>query len=268
MIRVLPLAVLLFLTGCGGSSGESSSSSNQNACGLIGLNTKIINGATCDDPRRSAVVRFVTLDSNGEVSGFCSGTLITPSVVLTATHCFLGEIAGIIVVAGEPGRSETVAGRSYSVSPGFSLGGAPGDERLFNDAAIIRLSRSLSSPVMPILLSRAPQVGEPGYVYGFGVTQVGGNQPSVDELKAGSMIVRSVTPNHLFVRFDGGVNVCNGDSGGPLVVQVNGQPAQSGITSQGNRVGCQKGDVTTFTNLQSPTVLDWLTKEVPDLGVR
>ena len=132
------------------------------------------------------------------------------------------------------------------------------------------LDRAIPSPVMPILLSRSAQVGENGFVFGFGNTEQGPNiQLSLDALQGGTTTIRELTSNHLFVLFDGsGVNVCNGDSGGPLVVEVNGQPAIAGIISQGNVPGCLPGDVTTFTNLQSDSVLPWLATVAGDALIR
>ncbi|NLF25304.1 MAG: trypsin-like serine protease, partial [Deltaproteobacteria bacterium] len=116
--------------------------------------------------------------------------------------------------------------------------------------------------------SRTVQVGEPGFVYGYGVRKPG-EDADFFTLEAGTMTVKNVTPNHIFVEFSGsGVNVCNGDSGGPLIVEVDGQPATAGVVSQGTTEQCTAGDVTTFTNLQSPNVLQWLVNMVPNAYAR
>ena len=82
------------------------------------------------------------------------------------------------------------------------------------------------------------------------------------------MLIQNVTPNHIFVSYDGsGTNVCNGDSGGPMVIPVGGVPTIIGVVSQGTTIGCTAGDITTFTNLQDPAVLNWLVETVPDVAV-
>ena len=267
MKRIITVVLALTLTACGGGGGgggDDTSAASARACSLIGLAEKVIGGETCDNPINSSVVRVVRIDSSGNILGLCSGTLITPTKVLTATHCF-GTRGAYAVVAGDQNRSEVAGIKDVSYAPGYSLS----DGRIFNDATVAILDRPISSPVMPILLSRSVTVGEPGYVYGYGITEVNGSEASLLELKGGAMTVQNVTPNHIFVEFNGGgVNVCFGDSGGPMVINVNGLPAVAGVVSEGSVEGCAAGDVTTYTNLQSESVLPWLAKAASDAAIR
>lgn len=274
-LHIALLAVPFLILGCsGGGGGETGNDAN--ACNIIGLqakNAKIINGTTCADPIGSSVVRLVSVNPDGSnLSTFCTGTLIESATVLTAAHCFqafasTGKVFG--VVAGESGNLVGAYIAGGAVAPGYRFD--PAVDRLFNDVGVVKLDRALSSPVMPILISRAPAEGEPGYVFGFGRTVEGDATDPVSglTLQGGTMTVREVTPNHLFVIFEGdGVNVCNGDSGGPLVVEVNGQPAVAGVVSEGSIPGCVPGDVTTFSNLQSESVLPWLAEQAPSAVIR
>lgn len=266
------VALTVLATACGGDDddnnsgggGDNGGSRDVAACNLIGLQTKVIGGTTCTNTLQSSVVRLASVNAAGELTSiFCTGTMIAPATVLTATHCLEAVAKGSVVIAGDPGNVRAAAPVRISMAPGYSIS----NNRLFNDAALVFLDRDLGVPVMPVLLSRAAEKEETGYVYGYGRTVIGnGENPEQGiELQGGEMTVGDVTENHIFVAFNGGVNVCNGDSGGPLIISVNGQPAVAGVVSQGSEAGCDIGDVTTFTNLQSSTVLDWLTTNAPNI---
>ncbi|MFN4896083.1 MAG: S1 family peptidase [Pseudomonadota bacterium] len=266
-MRKLAASLLIStIVACGGGGGETGNDSA--ACNIIGLNAKVINGTTCQESLNSSVVRLAQFGSAGDFQGvFCTGVMIAPRTVLTAAHCAGAFGSGTVAaIAGDPGNVRTSRASTFSIAPGFRRG----EDRLFDDVMIVRLVEDLSIPVMPVLLSRSVDVGEPGYVFGYGTTVVGsGADPEQGlELQGGTMTVREVTSNHIFVLFDGNVNVCNGDSGGPLIVSANGQPAVAGIVSQGSKPGCAEGDVTTFTNLQSSSVLPWLAREAPNAAIR
>ncbi len=284
--KILSIAALgiLSLSGCGGGgsddSGDGSSGDTARACSVIGLNSKVINGVSCADVARASVVRIVAvLNVNGtqDILPICSGTLITPDAVLSATHCFLNQsisgfqVLGYGILTGEFGSASFVGGRGLSFAPEYRREEAV--RRTFNDAAVLFLSSPVSLPIVPVLLSREVAVNEPGFVYGYGNREVNTEPNSsagdFSSLEAGAMTVRAVTPDHIFVSFGGDdVNVCNGDSGGPIIVEVGGQPAVAGIVSEGSEPGCASGNVTTFTNLQQSKVLRWLADTAPNALVR
>ena len=287
MRKVLFLFGLLALCSCGGGSGSGGgggTSLSNNSCGSIGLNTKIINGTTCSGLGRSPVVRLFSIFADGSAAN-CTGAVITPTVILTATHCLVPAdasvpVAQIIVAAGEKGSATVVEATQYLIHSGFRVEQTGDELNMFNDIALVYVGNPLPVPTLPILVSTTPRAGEVVDIFGYGQSKVGFLPPpatteefvnSTIELRSGEMEISSVTNNHLRAIFQkDGSMVCHGDSGGPLIFEVNGQPAIVGVTSQlvlSSRLDCGVGAIAQWTRLQSSEVLDVLLAAVPDASI-
>lgn len=253
-------ALLAGFAGCGDSddnapaSGGGAALSND-ACSAIGV--KIFDGTECS-ARGSAVVAIEISYTNGDVA-LCSGTLIGANSVLSAGHCFRNGpgVASATVRSG----NTSVPVQQIIVHPGYRID--EGLTAIFNDVAIAKLAAPVPVQTLPLLVSTAPAVGDVIDIFGYGLTE----SHDSGALRSGQMRLDGVTENHLFATFGAdGSNTCAGDSGGPAIQSVNGSPGVIGVTSSGNAAAaCAEGDVSLFTNVQSPQVLQFIRSVVSDV---
>jgi secreted trypsin-like serine protease len=263
-LKTIILGTLVFLlTACGGGGGGGHDST-PGPCEAIGLQTRIINGTTCSETN-SPVVRISLQNLDGTYA-YCSGSLITASAVLTAGHCFrettaLPSSTAVAVNGAYYGASE------ISVHPDYRVEATS----IVNDAAVIKLSGSVSSVIpLALLYSVSPKAGDTIYIAGYGLDEQG----ALGILKSGSMTVAAVDTDHITCNFTGrDSNTCSGDSGGPAILVADTGSAQTlsgivGITSSGLIEACARGDISIFTNIQSPSVLNFIVSKAAGVTVR
>ncbi len=171
---------------------------------------------------------------------YCSGTAVTPTLVVTAAHCARGfDAADTNVYAGAGVEGGDVQGQ-YPVarlvaSPRYSHEGGG------NDIAYVLLKKPLDLPesaYVPVLADSAETkevlaVGQLGHIVGFGNRDDGGfGQKYEADGKITSV-------NRLEVNVGGnGVDSCQGDSGGPVFGRLrSGEWRFFGVTSRGGACG-------------------------------
>ena len=252
-VRSLVAACLVttsFLSACNGSSSDSNDSS---VCSTL----KIAGGSECPDPPNQIVV----VDVPG---GYCSGTFITNTQVLTAAHCFAGGTSGVRVL----NQYFSYAATKVQVNPAFNPA-VPSDQ---NDVAIVTIgSRAPVSPV-PLRLSAPTQAGDSVVTYGYGLDQ--NDDTFIDRIENGEAALKATSLDVLGVSdfavqsiSDGSGDTCQGDSGGSLLINGNnGKPGVVALVRAGP-LPCQaEGGASDNTNIQAPSVLSFIRSVAPGVA--
>ena len=164
-----------------------------------------------------AVVGLVMAFPGGK-AGLCSGTLISPSVILTAAHCLEGvrDPNSILVFTGDITR-ENFATRAVAAvqHPGY----VPSRHVQTNivDLGVVAV-RPGSIKARPYSVSKAaPSRGESVTLIGYGITPDGNKSIMGNEKNYGSSTIAGLY-NSKYLVIDGQTGACEGDSGSPALV--------------------------------------------------
>ncbi|MGB5812230.1 MAG: trypsin-like serine protease [Polyangiales bacterium] len=227
----------------------------------------------------------VEIRSAGAKSGFCSGVLISPSVVATAAHCAVVEHDEGDVYGAAPGTLRVVAGHlsSASAAPenvrivievrihedydhdfimGRSRSGAgKGGIGSPNDLALLFLSEPFDSVANAPMVSQQDaedlvRHGDLAYVAGYGVYDV--ERDLSGELYISDAIIDVLGQRELLTRRPDQLgDSCFGDSGGPLYLPTDHGDILVGLVSRGRSdVPNDCGDGGVYTMLSA--YLPWI----------
>lgn len=275
MKKLLLIALTALLISCTSSSGDNNDNPSDggddnglstNACSSLGLSTRvsttrIVNGTDCNENNSPVVELLLTLPDGR--TGTCTGNMLTSTEVLTAAHCFFDNPVEVIATAsGVSARAiRVISHPQVSVSAnGF----------VTNDAAIVRLASPVNLPTLPVVLSRAPKSGDEIKIFGYGITEDQTlTNNTTGTLRSGEMKVSEVNSDFVSADFNGddGSNTCSGDSGGPALLEFDGKIGIIGVLSTGAILECTAGDTSRFTNLQTQSVISFITSNAPGVKV-
>lgn len=234
------------------------------------------------DAGRHPHVGLLVFEVDGVPSWRCSGTLLTPTVVLTAGHCTDGATAARIwmdeIVQGNPeyplGGATSYEGTPYT-NPDFCLGyscgnGLPGFA--IRDVGIVVLSEPVPTSVVDEY-GQLPTAGlvdalenkTPLDIVGYGAQEkIHGGPPDwtgplVRMYAPTELVSGNFTHSDEFIRVamnpgGGSGGYCFGDSGGPNLLRNS--TTVIAVTSYGPSLNCD--GVGYSSRLDLPDVLEWI----------
>ncbi|MFI2711305.1 trypsin-like serine protease [Micromonospora sp. NPDC018662] len=197
---------------------------------LSGASAQAVSGAT---PVADGTYAFTAKVENDLRA--CTGTLVDPLWVLTATTCLADDPQ--TVPAGAPPRPTTVTvGRTdLSSTGGHRLAVISVVPHPTRNVVLMRLEKSATG-VAPVAIGAAPVADEQLTAAGYGRTAT---EWVPNRLHAGDVTVRGVGAGT--VELDGtasGATLCRGDAGGPALRTVAGVATLVGVHDRSWQGGC------------------------------
>jgi secreted trypsin-like serine protease len=214
----------------------------------------------------------------------CTGTVLTPRVILTAAHCTLNEetkapedptgyrvVTGVVNWGAEgPESSERQISDVTRLIPYPKFVSGTGRDG-FGDAALLVLATPTTAPPVPIATSanrRLIKVGTRGVIAGWGNT-VFEQKEFTESLMWAHTTIGSDRCEGLWGRLcaidfpEGHSGACHGDSGGPLVVHRPGKGwIEVGLTEAGfGRCSTRRPQLYTRTDL----LAKWIKARVAEI---
>lgn len=242
----------------------------------VRVHQRVIGGTTVQ-PGSWPSVAYVASGTAAGRYRTCTGTLVAPTVVLTAAHCATEDdgtpsppssfaVATGMVSQDDLSQARAAGVTAVHVHPAFDRAA------LRADVALLMLDSASPAPVMRPGTAADEAPGARAAVAGWGVTSAGAPASSTTLQTAATTIQPDSACSSAFAGFDAGAmlcaadtpaaaaGTCNGDSGGPIAaMRADGSWVQIGITSWGAK-GCDARIPSVFVRMSA--VAGWIADRI------
>ncbi|MEV5089898.1 FG-GAP-like repeat-containing protein [Streptomyces griseoincarnatus] len=194
--------------------------------------------AVVGTPTTADTYAFTARLAIGSNDRICSGALVDPQWVISASSCFVDNPAdGAAPPAGKPVKPVTVTvGRSDlasttgHVTTVTELVPAAG-----HDLVMARLATPAAGVTPVALAAREPATGDTVRAAGFGRTAT---EWSPMKLHTGAFTIDAVDTSRLAITGQGSDTLCAGDTGGPLLREKDGKTELVAVNNKSWQSGC------------------------------
>lgn len=268
------LAGLFFSAGVGTAHASAGGPRSQVGADIVG-GTSATQGAL-------GFMAFIQSSTNAGRTD-CSGTVVSPSLVMTAAHCAINATTGAV---NPPGSFVAVTGSANLMNANLiQVSGvskvltdpAYGAARHDADAALLVLSTPTTAPTVALAASGLEHAGTAATIAGWGLTNSSATS-APEVLRLAGTVVQSpafcaqYSPDFDALQIcaidypDDRASICFGDSGGPLLVSYNHQFVEIGINTYVVSNACTPTLPQYFTDIELQQ--SWIQKEIKAFPMR